>query len=454
MKKSTETIFLATGMFVLLGVLCFCIRFFGLPLTYQAADEIPSDTTTIIFTDDSAKINGEGAKFDNDTLMLSSGGRYVLSGELNGQIRVEATKREAVFLELNGLTVTSNAAAPLYIARAKNTTLTLNGNNVFTFTGSPAEEKIDGAIYSRDDLTIDGNGTLTVLSETGHGIVCNDSLSLLGGNLSVTAAVDGIHAHDAVTIQDISMTVSAGDDGIHAGNNKGTSVITMNSGSVTIESCYEGIEANDITITGGTVEIFPTDDGINAWNSIHLAGGDVTIINPTGIDADGLDSNGSIYISGGSLFVSLLGEGPNSALDYGSENGGQCVISGGTVLACGSSQMAEGFSQDSPQGFIMKSVDGHADDVVTLTDANGQNLLTREIPAAFTSILLSAPDLTIGDTVSLKIGDTETEFTIDNSILNGNPPAGGMAPPFANGGAVPKGLKGKPPAPQRDVPVR
>jgi len=127
--------------------------------------------------------------------------------------------------------------------------------------------------------------------------------------------------------------------GITVSNDDETAFLYIESGNINISSCYEGLEAIDITIAGGAIDITPTDDGINANGSgnrsvIRITGGDITITNANGRDADGLDSNKDIYISGGTLFISVVGDGSNSAIDYGTENGGVCEISGGTVIAC------------------------------------------------------------------------------------------------------------------------
>ena len=217
------------------------------------------------------------------------------------------------------------------------------------YSAEIADSGVDGAIYSRDDLTINGSGSLLVSAAYKHGIVCNNDLVITGGNITISAVQDGIHANDSVRIRDAALSISAGDDGITVSNDDETAFLYVESGSITIPACYEGLEAIDVTIAGGTIDIVSADDGINANGSgagsvIRVTGGDITVTNPSGRDADGFDSNGSIYIEGGNILISVADSGSNSALDYGSENGGECVISGGTVIACGSSAMAEGFA--------------------------------------------------------------------------------------------------------------
>ena len=292
------------------------------------------------------------------------------------------------------------------------------------FENEDEEAETDGCIFSRDDLTVNGKGNLIVTSSCLHGIVCNDTLVFTGGNINITAKNDAVHAHDGIKICNTALTVSAGDDGLHAGNDDESSVFYMESGNISITECYEGIEANDITIAGGTVYITPSDDGINANGSgktslITVSGGDITVINKNGRDADGFDSNGSINITGGNVFISVTGTGTNNAIDYGSENGGKCTISGGTVIACGSSQMAEYPDSDSTQGFIVGTVSASENETISVLGADGKEIFSKEIPCSFTSVIISSPDIAVGDTVTLKVGDTESEVTANKTESGG-----------------------------------
>jgi len=390
-----------------------------------------SGATVITLKGDSATVSGNGAYFSDDTVYIAYAGKYLLSGTLDGSINIDADGDDKIWLLFDNVEINSNTDSPIYIKQADKVFITLkeNSENTLNLGNSDEETEIDGAVFSRDDLTINGSGKLTVTSSTLHGIVCNDSLVFAGGDINLTAGKDAVHAHDAIKICNTNITVSAGDDGLHAGNDDETSVFYLESGNINITDCYEGIEANDITIAGGTVNITPSDDGLNACGNganslITISGGSLTVINENGRDADGLDSNGSINITGGNVFVSVVGSGTNNALDYGSENNGKCTISGGTVIACGSSQMAEGPEQDSKQGFIMQTVSGSADSTLSLLDKDGNEILSKEIPCSFTSLIVSTPEISVGDTVTLKIGDSETEITIDNSSSSSS--MGGM----------------------------
>lgn len=133
-------------------------------------------------------------------------------------------------------------------------------------------------------------------------------------------------------------------------------------GGITVNSCSEGIESPEILIEDGDITVTSTDDGINACGTetadgslpgVTINGGTVTLLNPSGRDADGIDSNGNIDINGGLVYISLVGDGSNCALDYGSENSGVCRINGGTVVACGGSTMLETMSETSAQPSLL-----------------------------------------------------------------------------------------------------
>lgn len=395
------------------------------------ADWDTSGATKISLSDEGSTVVGNGAYVNGGDVHIIYAGKYLLSGELSdGSVIIEADGDDKIWLMFDGVTLHCEDSAALRVEQAEKVFITLKDGTENTLSsGSDFSEEavsagIDGTIYSRDDLTVNGEGALNITADYQHGIVCNDDLKITGGEITVTAAQDAIHANDSVRIKEADLTLNAGDDGITASNDDETSFIYVESGNIDIPTCYEGLEAVQITISGGTIDIKPTDDGINAngyqGNSvINITGGEITVLNENGRDSDGIDSNKDIYIRGGKLFVSVGDSGGNYAFDCGSESGGVCEISGGTVIACGSSGMAEGFDSSSSQGFIMQTVSAQAGTVVTVKDADGNSLISENIPYSFSSVLISAPEMKLGDTCTLIVGDTETEITIDNSSTGG-----------------------------------
>ena len=472
-------------------------------------------TTHISLDGSDGKIDGNGAYFLNGNLVISQAGWYVISGSLeDGKIVVDAADSSKVWIKLNGVTINCSDDACLRVDQADKVFLTLaeGTENSFTSGSSYSEEALSdntgGTIFSHDDLTINGSGSLTVTAEYKHGLDVNDSLVITGGNITVTAPQDGIHVNDSFRFMDATLTLDVGDDGVHSDDE-----LYIESGTVLISSCYEGFEAVTVDIAGGDITIYSTDDGINAnggstmmgpgnmnggppplppnhgGNStgdnssntndstnntssrpplppdhggsnmgdnssntndstnnmslatednssleeketyIRISGGNLTIINENGRDADGLDSNGSIYIDGGNIRISLPGEGTNNAIDYGSESGGECIVTGGTVLAFGGSGMVEEFSANSTQCAVLYNLDSSVagGTVFRVLDENGDEIMSYAPVNNYTSVGFSSPELTVGKTYSIMYGNNTDKLTPESLAVSVGT-SGGMQP--------------------------
>lgn len=380
--------------------------------------------TTITLSGDTATAGGSGAYASGGSVTIASAGYYDVTGTLtDGSLIVDAGKNAKVFLRLNGVAITCSDDAAIRVNQADKVFLTLaegTENTVTsgeTYSEAALADKTDGAIFAHDDLTINGSGALTVTAAYKHGIAANDSLRITGGKITVTAPADTIHVNDSLHITGAAITLSAGDDAIHSD----TSVAILG-GSITVNTCNEGIEAPEILIEDGAVTVTSTDDGINASGTetsdgslpgVTISGGTVTLLNPSGRDADGIDSNGNIDINGGLVYISLVGDGGNCALDYGSENGGVCRINGGTVVACGSSTMLETMSENSAQpSLLYAGTTQAAGTEITLQNADGETLLAYAAPNSFSAVLVSCPEMQTGSTYTLTLGDTAQEITL------------------------------------------
>lgn len=272
-------------------------------------------------------------------------------------------------------------------------------------------------------------------------------LRIVGGTITVTAPSDTIHVNDSLHITGASLTLSAGDDALRSDTS-----IAILGGGITVNSCSEGIESPEILIEDGNITVTSTDDGINACGTetadgslpgITINGGTVTLLNPSGRDADGIDSNGNIDINGGLVYISLVGDGSNCALDYGSENGGVCRINGGTVVACGGSTMLEAMSETSAQpSLLYAGTTQAAGTEIALQAADGKTLLTFAAPNSFSAVLVSCPEMQLGSTYTLTLGATSQEITLtqvaDSYGVSGGPgpdhsqglPQKGLTPPI------------------------
>ena len=380
--------------------------------------------TTITLSGDTATVSGSGAYANGGSVTIASAGYYDVTGTLtDGSIMVDAGKNAKVFLRLNGVTITCSDDAAIRVNQADKVFLTLAEGTENTVTSgenyseAALADKTDGAIFAHDDLTINGSGALTVTAAYKHGIAANDSLRITGGKITVTAPADTVHVNDSLHITGAAITLSAGDDAIHSDTS-----VTILGGSLTVNTCCEGIEAPEILVEDGAVTVTSTDDGINACGTetsdgslpgVTISGGTVTLLNPSGRDADGIDSNGNIDINGGLVYISLVGDGGNCALDYGSENGGACRINGGTVVACGGSTMLETMSENSAQpSLLYAGTTQAAGTEITLQDSSGETLLTYAAPNSFSAVLVSCPEMATGSTYTLTLGTTSQEIPL------------------------------------------
>lgn len=400
------------------------------------------DATVITLDGDSTTVTGNGAYYANNKLTIAYKGTYVLKGTLNGQIEVDADGDDKVWLILEGLSVNCQDSAALYIKKADKVFVNLveGTTNSFesgsTYSASAEKDGIDGTIYSKEDLTINGTGSLSVTGKYAHGLVCNDTLKITGGNIDITAKADGIHANDAVYLKEADITIEAADDGITVSNSENEGDFYMASGKVAISGAYEGIEAVNILIDGGDITISSSDDGFNATattqgGGVTINGGTVDIINTGGRDADGIDSNRDIIINGGNIFVSIPTDG--NALDDGSESGGKIVINGGNVIACGGAMMTQAPDGSGGQCAFMYSVEGKAGDTVSLTDSQGNIIFTREVANAFSVVTASSPKLKTGETYKLSCGSNTYEITLTDTVTS-NVQGGGFRGGKGTGG--------------------
>ncbi|MDD7436428.1 MAG: carbohydrate-binding domain-containing protein [Lachnospiraceae bacterium] len=223
-----------------------------------------SESIRIQLNGTSASASADSVKISGTTITITEEATYVFSGTLNdGRIVVEADDTAKLQIVLNGVNINSENSAALLILSADKVFVTLadGTENVLSNGGvfeAIDENNIDGAVYSRQDLTFNGNGTLTVTSPVGHGIVCKDDLVFTGGTYIVSAASHGLDANDSVRIAEASMTIDAGKDGIHAENTEDASLgfVYILSETINIEAEGDGISAGAfLQVEDGTIDL-------------------------------------------------------------------------------------------------------------------------------------------------------------------------------------------------------
>ena len=249
-----------------------------------------------------------------------------------------------------------------------------------------------------EDTTTDESGTSTKGIKAGGGMYLN------GGTYQIDSADDSIHSNANITIADGTYTLATGDDGVHADD-----ALIVNGGTITVTESYEGLEGLAVTINDGTIDITASDDGINtAGEKMELNGGYIHIL----AGGDGVDSNGDLTINGGEIYIDGPSDNGNSAIDYGDRS--SAYVNGGTLVAIGSSGMAEGMSDSSKQKVLMVKLGEQMEaGNVVLTDSEGNVIVSYTALKTYDCVIISTAEVESGATYTLTTSGTTTEVTAE-----------------------------------------
>lgn len=446
----------------------------------EASDYVwnSADVVPITLNGSSVTVGGSGATASGSKVTITSAGTYSFSGSLSdGQIIVNTTDKAVVRLILNGVSITSANSAPIYIKDSGKTVIVLADNSTNTLTDGTtyvydvvADEEPNATVFSKSDLTIFGNGALTVNGRFGDAIASKDGLIIKSGTITVSAADDGIRGKDYliidggqlnvtakadglkssndedatlgyVTINEGTIAVAAGDDGIHAESN-----LVVNNGTITISKSYEGLEGKTITLNKGTIRLTSSDDGVNvsdgsgggmgtATSSSNLLtiNGGYLLVNANG---DGLDANGSIVMTGGTVLVNGPSGSGNGSLDYD----GTFKISGGLLVAVGSSGMAQAPGTTSTQNSVLMTFTSSqaANSLVDIQSADGKSVLTFKAAKQYQSLAFSSANLVQRSTYKVFTGGSATGTNTDGLFTDGTYTAGTQFTSFTVSSVVTK----------------
>lgn len=495
-----------------------------------------SSAVKITLNGSSANVSGSGVSISGSTVTITAAGTYIISGSLSdGQIVVAASDSDKVQLVLNNAEINCSTSAAIYVKSADKVFVTLPAGTTNSLGGGTEyvqtdDNTVDGVIFSKSDLTLNGTGALKIDADYRHGIVTKDTLCITGGTYVIDAVKTCLAGKDGIKILDGSFTLTAGSKGLNSGNDDdakegsiyiaggtftikseddsihadgsciiagGTHTIAagddgihanydtiITNGSITITDSYEGIEGRRITVSGGTINLTASDDGINAATGgssdeqrmpggqkgefggfgrqkgadvqsqdgqqsqemqmpkdgqqpqemqapasrsasdddvyIKITGGTITV----NAGGDGIDSNGNLYITGGTVYVAGPTSNGDGALDYE----GEASITGGTLIAAGSSGMAQGMGSNSTQCSMLVNLSETiaAGSVISLKDSSGNVLISWTSPKQFSSVVISTAELAQGSTYTLVTGDTQTEVTLSSvATTSGNAGFGG-----------------------------
>jgi hypothetical protein len=494
-----------------------------------------SAVVNIFLKGEEISASGNGVTISGNTASVIQPGTYCVSGSLsNGQIVVNTESKETVKIMLNGVNITNSSGSPMYIKKAGKVVIDLGDSSQNYLTdGSSyvfdnvAEKEPNATLYSKANLSIYGNGSLTIKSNFADGITSKDGLIIKSGILSVSAVDDGIRGKDYLIIEGGKIIVSSGGDGLKSDNEEGSAVgyISVSAGTVNIFSqgdaisaktmidisggdfnltsgggsskvisadasakgikagsnlsincrtmqingaddalhsngnmtlsggqftlstgddgihaegsaeiddvilnitkSYEGIEGALITVNNSNIRITSTDDGFNATygsggeandNSCITINSGYVYVNAS--KGDGLDSNGNIAMTGGTVIVHGPAANPEVGMDYN----GTSKIDGGILIISGTnSNMTQSPSTSSTQYSVLVrfSSGKPANSIVHLQDDDGNDILTFAPAHAYQSLILSSPLLAKGKSYSVFTGGNSTGTETDGLYVDG-----------------------------------
>lgn len=425
---------------------------------------------------------GHGIKGKNSVTV--SGGTVTVTSGKDGITSDETENEEKGFVTIEDGEIIITSAGDGVSAE---TTLTVTGGVISIISGggsANAQQKTDNMRdwWDFDNSASDDN------SASCKGLKAGKALVISGGSITIDAQDDALHTDGDMTISGGECILSTGDDGAHAALS-----LTVLDGKITVLTSYEGLEANQITLAGGELDITASDDGINAnggsdgfsggfgggfggrRSDMNSQSGDMTppdnsnmqtppdgnapsgnpptmpgqdaadstttddttdkqpVLLITGgkitvnADGDGLDSNGNLRVEGGDITINGPANGGNGALDIGTENGGVGFISGGTLIALGTSSMAENFGSTSTQcAFLVTMNSFGAGETITITDSQGNVLYTGVTVKSANSVVFSSADLVVGETYTVTIGSNSATVTQSSTVVGKSNGFGGF----------------------------
>jgi len=383
--------------------------------------------TVIALDTGSITVFGEGVEVAGTRARITRAGTYLAQGTLaDGQIEIDAGAAAKVKLILDGVNITTSDDAPILVRNAAKAVLYLPPDTVNTLTDGAASTR-DGAIHCKTRLSIFGPGRLSVTGNVDDGINAEGGIVIEDGVYDVRSQHAGLKSDINVIINGGAFRIDAGTDGIH-----GEESLAVNGGNVNIVRSGEGIEAATITMGGGTVHILSSDDGVNAAsgdggemgggrrpgpgevgsNPFFMKGGYLYV----NADGDGLDINGPIEMTGGTILIDGPTRNDNGAIDYT----GSFEISGGFFVGAGSAGMAQAPSSSSTQYSVAIAFSSAqaAGTFIQIRDDEGDDVVTFRPAKSYQVVVVSSPRLERGS-YSVYVGGYSTGVETDGLFTGG-----------------------------------
>ncbi len=339
------------------------------------------------------KASGDAIKSNNDS-DISKGFISILGGSFEITAGEDGIQAESSLIISGGkFSITTNGGSA-------NGETHLGGNMGFGQNGGPMNNQRPDSQSTVDDTE----------SVSAKGLKSGSEIVISDGVFVVNSSDDSIHSNGISIISGGDFTFETGDDGIHADTS-----IKILDGRINITKCYEGIESQNIEISGGDISINASDDGINATgsdsksNKITISGGYIFIEN----SGDGIDANGSIYITGGTTIINGTTSNGDGIIDYDAE----CIVSGGVLIAAGSSGMAQGASASSTQNTIVITLPSvaQAGSIIHI-ESSQKSIVTFAPSKQYQCLIISSPDIEADTEYTVYTGGTSSTVSKDGQI--------------------------------------
>lgn len=416
----------------------------------KGTDNLISDGASYVYPDASTD-EPNSAIFSKADLTINGSGKVVVQGNFNNGI---TSKDE---LNITGGTIEITAVddglmgRDLVAVQEGEIAVKAGGDGIKTTNDTDKDKGIvaisggafriqsgsDG-IQAASSIRIDG-GSYTIVSGKGSGmgkpseetgsakaVKSAADIQINEGMFDIDSADDSIHSNGTISITGGQFRIASGDDAIHA-----DASIAISGGTIDITKSYEGIESAAITISGGDIHVVSSDDGINvsdesstggnnggrfrasANNKLTISGGYISVE----AQGDGLDSNGSIAMTGGTVIVNGPTANNNGPLDYD----GTFDMTGGFLIAAGSSRMAQAVSEQSTQYGVMMTYSRTqaAGTLVHLEDSSGKAIISFAPSKAYQSVFVSSPSLQKDAAYTIYSGGASTGGVTDGLYTDG-----------------------------------
>lgn len=454
--------------------------------SFESLDE--NNVDAVIFSKDDLSFNGEGSLrikspagngvCSKDDLVFT-GGTYTVTAEghaleANDSVRI-CGGSFALDSGKDGIHCENDGAEPGFVYISGGSFDILSDGDAISANGCV---QLDGGTF---DLNC-GGGSSTVTQSgdefkwsrpqnaesddkaSAKGIKSDMSIAVNAGEFVIDSADDSLHASENLYVSGGKLTLSSGDDALHADEK-----VCISGGSLDILKSYEGIEGREVYLSGGDINVVSLDDGINAAGGRDQSGsggyrgfggngaikGDAdSLISISGgtihvnANGDGLDSNGSVSVSGGDVFIDGPTNSGNSALDYELS----AEITGGTLVAVGPAGMAQNFGTAAQGVMLLSTLEQEAGSTVTVADGKG-NVILRYVPGKnYSSVVLSSADVRQGETYTVTAGTYSAEITMDSFIYSEGGASGMGIRPDGGKHGTPAGENQTPPDGENQMP--